>query len=143
MSIKPLTLRDAEYIAHRYAVEKLNFENEPMPAFHTRTPGELESCLAEPFQTFGGKYLHWSFVERAALLFYLVTKNHCFSNGNKRMAVTLTTAFFFINNRWLDIPTIDLYELARFVAKSSPKEKDKIVEIIKVSFKRHEVHLNK
>lgn len=141
MRIKPLTLSDAEYIAHRYAIEKLNFENEPMPPFDTRSPGQLESCLAEPFQSFNGKLLHSGFAEKAALLFYLVTKNHCFSNGNKRMAVTLTTVFFFINGRWLDISTIDLYELAKFVAKSDPKEKNDIVKTIKKSFKAHEIPL--
>lgn len=142
MRIRQLDIVDAEYIAHRYAVERLNFEDEPMPAFDTRDPGKLESCLEEPFQTFGGKPLHRTFHERAAVLFYLVTKNHCFANGNKRMAVTLTTVFFFINKRWLKVPAYDLYKIAYDVAESDPKNKDVMQKALIKFFKQHIIPLS-
>jgi len=142
VKIRQLDLVDAEYIAHRYAVERLNFEDEPMPPFHTRDAGKLESCLEEPFKSFDGKMLHRTFVERAALLFYLVTKNHCFSNGNKRMAVTLTTVFFFINKKWLEIPAIELYNIAKQVAASAPRDKEKVQSGLIEIFKKHTIPLN-
>lgn len=137
MKIKPLTIDDAEYVAHAYVVERMNFENEPMPPFNTREPGKLESCLAEPFATFGGKSLHRTLNERAAVLFYLVIKNHGFSNGNKRMAVVLTNVFFFINKRWLVISNMTLYEIANSVAESSPSQKNTIIFALKTTFKKH------
>jgi len=141
MKIKRLTIEDAEYIAHRYAVERLNFENEPMPAFNDREAGKLESCLAEPFQTFGGRPLHWSFIDRAALLFYLIAKNHCFPNGNKRMAVTLTSVFFFINGRWLNIPDDFLYRMATDVAKSKRGDKERMQRALRRMFKEYQARL--
>jgi death-on-curing family protein len=110
-----------------------------MPPFHTREPGKLESCLAEPFQTFNGKYLHRTFWERAAVLFYLITKNHCFSNGNKRMAVTLTTSFCYINKRWLKVPPKELYEIACSVAESDPKKKHIYQTALVATFKEFAV----
>lgn len=44
MKIRKLDLIDAEYVAHRYAVERLNFDDEPMPPFDTRA-GMLEGLL--------------------------------------------------------------------------------------------------
>jgi death-on-curing family protein len=122
MPIQQLTLVQAEFIAHALATELMNSDGEPIPPFDTRYPGKLESCLAQPFQTFDGKFLYKTFVERAAILFYLVTKNHCFENGNKRMAVTLTALFCFINGRWLNVPPETLYKIACDVADSNPKD---------------------
>lgn len=130
MSLRPLSMHEAEFVAHRLCVEFMNREDEPIPAFHTRSPGKLESCLAEPFQTFGGTLLHKGFARKAAVLFYLVIKNHCFSNGNKRMAVALTGVFFYINKRWLDVDAKALYNVARSVAESSPKIRDEVVDIL-------------
>jgi len=143
MTIKPLTLKEAEFVAHTLAVELMDSANEPMPPFGTRSPGKLESSLAEPFQTFGGKYLHRTFIERAAVLFYLVTKNHCFENGNKRMAITLTLVFFYINKRWLNIPPKDLYGIACAVAESTPSERDSMHRYLVQVFSGHRVSLAK
>lgn len=134
--IKPLTIDDAQYIARQIALELMNSIKEPIPPFETRSPGKLESCLAEPFQTFDGKYLHRTFEQRAAVLFYLVTKNHCFENGNKRMAVVLTMLFFYTNDRWLDIDTDELYNIACLVADSHPKDRNAIQKILIKTFRR-------
>lgn len=138
MNIRPLSLRDAEFIAHFLATELMSDKNEPIPPFSTRLPGRLESCLVEPFQSGNGKYLHYTFVERAAVLFYLVTKNHCFQNGNKRMAVALTLVFFDINKRWLDVPPRTLYEIACDVAESSPKDRQVMHQALVKFFKKYQ-----
>jgi death-on-curing protein len=141
MAIKPITLIEAEFIAHAAAIELMNFTDEPIPPFNTRYPGRLESCLAQPFQTFDGKYLHYTFIERAAVLFYMIASSQCFVNGNKRMAVTLTTVFFFINKRWIDIPPRSLYDLACSVGASDTADQDAICKILIDTFKKFVVPL--
>ena len=54
MRPKPLTIAEVEYTAFRLA-EKLMTWDEPIPAFGSRFPNILESCLAVPFTRFGGK----------------------------------------------------------------------------------------
>lgn len=141
MKIEPLSLEDAEYIAHRYCVERLNFTDEPMPDFKTRKPGKLESCLAQPFHTFDGKALYRTFAQKSAVLFYVVSKGHCFSNGNKRMAVTLTSVFCFVNSRWLEIPNKVLYDISNEVAESDSKDMDELIKRLTKIFKENIVPL--
>ena len=49
----------------------------------------FKSSIGQIYQTFGGEELYPSVEEKAAMLLYLVTKNHSFSDGNKRIAATL------------------------------------------------------
>lgn len=142
MIIRAITLLEAQYIAHVLAVELMSDHSEPIPPFETVNIGKLDSCLNAPFQTFNGRYLYLRFDRRLAILFYLITKNHCFSNGNKRMAVTLCTVFCFVNNRWLDIPPRQLYEVACSVAESLPKNKDHVVDELTKLFRAHVGPLN-
>ena len=136
MTIRPLTLLEAEYIAHRLAYELMNSSSEPIPEFKTTDMKKLESSLHAPFHTYDGKYFYRTFVDRAAVLFYLITKNHCFSNGNKRMAVTLTSVFCFVNKRWIKIAPDNLYRLACSVAESDPRDKDQVVRVIAGVFRK-------
>lgn len=137
MAIKPLSLDEAEFIAHRYAVEVLTYTNEPIPPFNTRYPGRLESCLAQPFVTSNGRYVHYRLTKRAAVLFYFIAKNQCFMNGNKRMAVTLTMVFFYINKKWLNMPNKDLYDIACEVGKSEPKKQELVIKALEDTFKAY------
>ena len=56
----------------------------------------FKSSIGQIYQTFDGKDLYPSEEEKAAMLFYLVTKNHSFSDGNKRIAATLF--LWYMNN---------------------------------------------
>jgi death-on-curing protein len=134
---RPLSLDEAEYIAHALAVELMNYIDEPIPPFNTRGPNILESCLLEPFQTFDGKELHHTLANKAALLFYLVIKNHPFSNGNKRMAVVLTGVFCIVNKKALAIPPKSLYDIACEIAKSDPKDKDVHLKVLDETFMKY------
>ena len=68
-----INVKEVEYIAFKLAQEILSF-NEPIPDFSTRFPNILESCLANPFQTFSGKSLYPSLIAKASVLFYLMIK---------------------------------------------------------------------
>lgn len=128
--IRPLTIQEARYIAHQLALELLDYSEEPIPPFDTRYPHILESCLEQPFQQFGGVDLYPGIFKKAAVLFFLVTKNHPFKNGNKRMALTLTLTFLYVNGYFLEISTNDLYKISLKVAADSQQPIEKVVELL-------------
>ncbi len=129
MRLKRLSLIDIEYVAHRLAQETMDW-SEPIPDFSTRYTNGLERCLAAPFQSFGGRQLYPGLLKKAALLFYLMIKNHPFQNGNKRIAMTALLTFLYQNKKWLQVDTQELYNFARWVAESNAKLKDDTVRAI-------------
>lgn len=116
--MQPITVDEAEYVAHRLVKEMMDY-GEPMGDFMTRYPNKLESCLEQPFATFGSEELYPTLLNKAVLLFYLVIKNHPFENGNKRMAVMLMLYFLFVNGKFTTVTPDGLYDLALIVAKSN------------------------
>jgi len=138
--VKIITVKEVEYIAFRLAKELLSF-NEPIPDFSTRFPNILESCLSVPFQIFGGKSLYPILVSKAAILFYLMIKNHPFQNGNKRIAMTTLFVFLYKNKKWLKVDTQELYNFTVWMASSPPSVKDQTVKAIEKFLKDHLVDL--
>jgi death-on-curing protein len=120
----------------RLAVELLSF-SETIPDYSTRYPNVLESCLAAPFQTFGGKALYPSFSDRAAILFYLMIKDHPFQNGNKRIAMTSLFVLLHKNKRWLKVDAQELYNFTVWVAQSPARLKDETVKAVAKFLKIH------
>ncbi len=135
-----LTVKEVEYIAFKLAQELLSFK-EPIPDFATRFPNVLESCLASPFATFGGKSAYPSLIEKAGILFYLIVKNHPFQNGNKRIAMTTLFVFLHKNHKWLKVDTQELYNFTMWVAQSPAKFKDETVKAIQKFLKANIVDL--
>jgi len=128
-SIKRINLADVEYVAFQLAKKFMEW-NEPIPDFKTRFPYKLESCIETPFQTFERRSLYKGLVEKSAILFYLMVKNHPFQNGNKRIAVTTLVFFFIRNDKWFSVSNHEMYEFAIKVAESKPEDKDKIMSSI-------------
>ncbi len=138
---KDLTVEEVQYVAHRLAKEMLEWD-EPIPAFSTRAEHKLESCLAQPFITVGGKSAYPTMKGKAAILFYLMNKNHPFQNGNKRVAITTLLYFLSEHGKWLAIDNQELYNFAKFVAASPPQAKDGMVGIIEDFISRNIVKLS-
>ena len=96
----------------------------------------FKSSIGQIYQTFGGAELYPSVEEKAAMLLYLVTKNHSFSDGNKRIAATLFLWFMNNNNILyrLDgtkrIADNTLVALTLMIAESKTEEKDIIVKVV-------------
>lgn len=96
----------------------------------------LESIINDLYQTFGGKDVYPTVQEKAANLLYLITKNHCFTDGNKRIAAAIFISYIEKNRLLLNkkgIVTIDgntLVALTLMIATSNPKEKDIMIKII-------------
>ena len=124
-----LTIKEVEFIAHRMAKETMGW-SEPIPEFSTRYPNILESCLAVPFQKFDRRSLYKGLEDKAAILFYLMIKNHPFQNGNKRIAVTTLLLFLYKNKKWLNASDETLYRFAVLVAQSPAEIKKEIVDLI-------------
>lgn len=135
-----LTTSDVEFITFRLARDFLKY-NEPIPAFKTRFPHVLESSLAVPFQEFSGKVVYKGLLGKAAILFYLMIKNHPFQNGNKRIAMTTLLVFLYQNNKWLKVSNQELYNFAVWVAQSPADLNDEVVSAIQEFFKKHLVNL--
>ena len=57
--------------------------------FGNEKDDSFRSSIGQIYQTFDGMELYPSVEEKAAMLLYLVVKNHSFSDGNKRIAATL------------------------------------------------------
>lgn len=57
--------------------------------FANEKDDSFKSSIGQIYQTFGGEDLYPSVEEKAAMLLYLVVKNHSFSDGNKRIAAML------------------------------------------------------
>ncbi len=140
--MKTITLQEVEYIAFKLARKKFSFD-EPIPDFSTRFPNALESCLAVPFQRFSGKSLYPTLVSKAAMLFYLLIKNHPFLNGNKRIAMTTLFVFLYRNGKWLRVDSQELYNFTVWVAQSPRTVKDETVKASEKFLKTHLVKLGK
>lgn len=138
--MKTLTIAEVEYVGYSLAQELMAWD-EPIPPFTTRYPHALESCLATPFQTFNKKPLYRGLLNRAAILFYLLIKNHPFENGNKRIAMTTTLYFLYKHKRWLRVDNQELYNFAKWVAASNPKLKAETVLAIAKFLRTYLVNL--
>ncbi len=96
----------------------------------------FKSSIGTIYQTFGGEDLYLSIEEKGAMLLYLVTKNHSFSDGNKRIAAFLFL-WFLEKNKILYkedgsklIENNTLVALTLMIAESRTEEKDTIVKVI-------------
>ena len=104
--------------------------------FGNEKDDSFKSSIGQIYQTFGGEELYPSVEEKAAMLLYLVTKNHSFSDGNKRIAATLFL-WFLNENRILyrpdgskRLPDNTLVALTLMIAESRPDEKDIMVKVV-------------
>jgi len=127
--IKRLSIGEVGHLAFNLAREILSY-NEPIPDFTTRFPNILESCIAAPFYTFRRKNFYKGLIEKAAVLFYAMIKNHPFQNGNKRIAMTTLFVFLYKNKKWLDVDNKELYNFAVWVAESNPRFKEETVNAV-------------
>lgn len=134
--MKDITLKEVEYIACDLARKTMKWD-EPIPEFNTRFPNKLESCIVTPFLKFNNRVLYKGLTEKAAMLFYLMVKNHPFQNGNKRIAMTTLLVFLFKNNKWIEVDNTKLYNFAKWVAASDPQVKEQAVQATAEFLKRN------
>ena len=104
--------------------------------FANQKDDSFKSSIGQIYQTFDGQELYPTVEEKAAMLLYLVTNNHSFSDGNKRIAATLFLWFMNENGILYDdmhnkrIDDATLVALTLLIAESRPEEKDTMVKVV-------------
>lgn len=124
----------------KIGIEKLKNElikkGEATELFGREKAGEFEGILRNIYQTFGGVDLLGSVEEKAANLLYYIIKGHPFNDGNKRIGAFMFILFLSKNNILyksngeLKINDNALVALSLMTAKSDPKQKETIVNLI-------------
>ena len=115
-------------------VSKLKFNSDSDLFALERNQG-LKAIIGNIYQSFDGKDLYPTIEEKAANFLYLITKNHTFIDGNKRIAATLFIYFLeFYNLLYKDdeqiIDNNTLVAITLLIAQSNPKEKDILIDLV-------------
>ncbi len=126
----------ATYESAIEAIETLRQKFGSGGLFGNEKDQSFKSSINTIYQTFGGEDLYPSVEEKAAMLLYLVIKNHSFSDGNKRIAAFLFL-WFLENNGILYkddgsrlIENNTLVALSLMIAESRTEEKDVMVKVV-------------
>ena len=126
----------ATYEGAMQAIEELKEKFGGSQCFAHEKDDSFKSSIGQIYQTFGGQDLYPSVEEKAAMLLYLVTKNHSFSDGNKRIAATLFLWFMAGNGILYNpdgskrIADNTLVALTLMIAESRTEEKDIMVKVV-------------
>lgn len=126
----------ATYEGAMQAIEELKEKFGGSQWFAHEKDDSFKSSIGQIYQTFGGQELYPSVEEKAAMLLYLVTKNHSFSDGNKRIAATLFLWFMAGNGILYNpdgskrIADNTLVALTLMIAESRTEEKDIMVKVV-------------
>ena len=115
-------------------VSKLKF-NSDSDLFALERDKGLESIIRNIYGSFNGKDVYPTIQEKAANFLYLITKNHIFIDGNKRIAATLFIYFLkFYNilykNERQVIDNNTLVAITLLIAQSNPKEKGILIDLV-------------
>ena len=139
LTINKTTKEEPFHATYENAMEAINGLREKFGGsvlFGNEKDDSFKSSIGQIYQTFGGEELYPSVEEKAAMLLYLVTKNHSFSDGNKRIAATLFL-WFLNNNHILYYPDgskrladSTLVALTLMIAESRTEEKDVMVKVV-------------
>ena len=139
LTINKTTKEEPFHATYENAMEAINGLREKFGGsvlFGNEKDDSFKSSIGQIYQTFGGEELYPSVEEKAAMLLYLVTKNHSFSDGNKRIAATLFL-WFLNNNHVLYYPDgskriadSTLVALTLMIAESKTEEKDVMVKVV-------------
>lgn len=118
----------------RKVIDSMKF-GEASDLFGNEKDDSFKGSIGAIYQSFSGEEIYPSLEEKAANLLYFVTKNHSFSDGNKRIAATMFLYFLERNNAlFVDgkkiIDDYALVALTIMVAESRPDEKEMMISVI-------------
>ena len=139
LHIARITREEPFHATYENAMHEINLLRQKFGGsvlFGNEKDESFKSSIGQIYQTFGGTELYPSVEEKAAMLLYLVTKNHSFSDGNKRIAATLF--LWFMNNNAIlyrpdgtkRIADNTLVALTLMIAESKTEEKDIMVKVV-------------
>lgn len=118
----------------RIVIDSMKFA-ESSDLFGNEKDDSFKGSIGNVYQSFGGEDVYPTLEEKAANLLYFVTKNHSFSDGNKRIAATMFLYFLdkngvlFCDGKKL-IEDHTLVALTIMIAESKPEEKEMMISVI-------------
>ena len=119
----------------RQIIDNMRFGNES-ELFGVEKDDSFKGSIGNIYQTFAGVEIYPSLQEKAANLLYLITKNHSFLDGNKRIAATMFLYFLDRNGILYDgdgtkrLDDHTLVALTIMIAESRPEEKEMMISVI-------------
>jgi len=139
LTISKTTKKEPFHATYENAMEAINGLREKFGGstlFGKEKDESFKSSVGQIYQTFDGEELYPSVEEKAAMLLYLVTKNHSFIDGNERIAATLF--LWFLNKNHIlyhpdgtkRIADSTLVALTLMIAESRTEEKDVMVKVV-------------
>ncbi len=147
--IKPKGFNNSKQVTYdecKSLISMLKFNSDSELFGLERNEG-LKEIIGTIYQTFDGKDLYPTIYEKAANFLYLITKNHTFIDGNKRIAATLF--IFFLDYYDIlykeDKQVIDnntLVAITLLIAQSNPKEKEILIDVIMNFLNKKEDDIN-
>ncbi len=118
----------------RQVIDKMKFASDS-ELFGNEKDDSFRGSIGNIYQSFAGQDVYPSVEEKAANLLYFITKNHSFSDGNKRIAATMFLYFldkngmlFIDDNKLIEDHT--LVALTIMIAESKPEEKEMMVSVV-------------
>ena len=118
----------------RQVIDSMKFSTDS-DLFGNEKDDSFKSSIGNIYQSFAGQDIYPTLEEKAANLLYFITKNHSFSDGNKRIAATMFLYFldkngilFADGNKLIDDHT--LVALTIMIAESKPDEKEMMISVI-------------
>lgn len=139
LEIKDTSGRDIYRIAYSEAINQINLVKKTYgnsELFGREKDDSFKSSISTIYQTFDGKDLYPSIEEKAAYLLYFITKNHSFSDGNKRIAAFMFLYFLSKNGILYDgsgnkrIADNTLVALTLMIAVSRQEEMNIMIKVI-------------
>jgi death-on-curing family protein len=100
--------------------------------FGKKKDAGFESAISQIEQGFGNLYVYPSIEEKAAMLLYLIIKNHAFVDGNKRIGAACfllflkTNDLLFSNDGQILLSNEAIASITLFVAASKPEEMEMV-----------------
>lgn len=119
----------------RSVIDSMRFGNESA-LFGNEKDDSFKGSIGNIYQSFAGQEAYPTLEEKAANLLYFVTKNHSFSDGNKRIAAAIFLYFLNKNEVLFDdagskrIDDHTLVALTIMIAESRPEEKEMMISVI-------------
>lgn len=138
LDAKGLTARAASYPtieAYFEVVDQMKSEFDSA-VFGKEKDNSFLSSLSQVAKGFGEKDFYPTLEEKAAMLLYLIVKNHSFVDGNKRIAAACFLKFLQHNNMLFNrkqqpiITNETLASLTLFIASSKPEEMETVKRLV-------------
>lgn len=126
-----------DYDECRRVIDQMRFSSDSQ-LFGNEKDDSFKGSIANIYQEFGGVEIYQTLEEKAANLLYFITKNHSFSDGNKRIAAAMFLYFLdkndalFIDNEKTQKIIADqtLAALTIMIAQSQSAEKEMMINVI-------------